>query len=171
MTEQDHAEREKRAREKVQRARKGTTRSVSKDGSRRYFRSHLEVREIERLVEFARQGNADAMEILRNHARGAREAGVIVPAALHEFVWEWFIDGPPKKRSGPKPEETLLRNMIIVSLVKIASEEGLDETRSKDRHDTTDGPLSACAIVAQEFGLGESNVEEIWRGGKANVGR
>ena len=163
---------EKRAREAVRRVRKSAERSLSKDGSRQFFRPHLQVQNVETLVAAAREGNSDALEFLREYARGARKAGMIVPDEFHIFVWDYFINGPPKAPPGPKPQDTLLRDILIVSLVKIVSEEfGLQLYRNKDRHDSEIGPLSACAIVAQELHLGESNVEEICRDGKANAGR
>ena len=44
-----------------------------------------------------------------------------VPDDFHTFVWDYFIDGPPKARPGPKPPETLLRNIIIKALVPVVT--------------------------------------------------
>jgi hypothetical protein len=163
---------ETRAREAIRKQLPGMKRSLSKEGSRQYFRRHLEVEDVERLIGVAREGNVDALAILREHARGARDAGMNVPDKLHVFVWDFFIDGPPKTPPGPKPQDTLLRDMIVVSLVKIVNEEfGYRVHRGKEHHDSKTGPFSACAIVAQELGLGESNIEDIWNAGMANVGR
>jgi hypothetical protein len=163
---------EKRAREVARRVFKGTMRSRSKDGSRQFLRPYLQVQDVERLVAMAQEGDPDALEVLREHARGARKAGMKVPDDFHTFVWEYFIDGPPKAPPGPKPQDNLLRDIIIVSLAKIINEEfGLQLYRNKDRHDSEDSPLSACAAVSLEFHLGESSVEEICRRGKAGAGR
>lgn len=167
----DQEDRERRAREYVRRVVKGATRSLSKEGSRKFFRSHLESQGLELLLAIAREGDPDALEFLRDYARGARKATgtgmkMKVPDDFHAFVWDYFIDGPPKGRPGPKPQETLARNIIIKALVPVVSEEfRLNKTRDKSRHDTKDSPLSACAIVAQEMNLSEGNVEEICRPG------
>ena len=63
-------------------------------------------RTIEILVALAREGDKDALEILRKYARGARARPMNVPTDLHEFVWEWFIDGPPKAKSGTSHRRT-----------------------------------------------------------------
>ena len=164
MSQSDQEDRERRAREYVRRVVKGATRSLSKEGSRKFFRLHLESQRPELLLAIAREGDPDALEFLRDYARGARKATGTA------FVWDYFIDGPPKARPGPKPQETLARNIIIKALVPVVSDEfRLDKTRDKSRHNTKDR-LSACAIVAQEMNLGEGNVEEICRpSGKANV--
>ena len=161
------------AREAIRLNLPGMKRSLSKDGSRQFFRQQLEIQNLDRVIGAARQGNADALAILREHARGARRSGMNVPDDFHAFVWECFIDGPPKAPPGPKPQDTLVRDMIIVALVKVLSEEfGLKPHRNKEFHDSKTSPFSACAIVAQEMGLtiGEKRVEEIWDAGKADVG-
>jgi hypothetical protein len=165
------ADQEKRARDAIRRLLPGMKRSLSKAGSRQFFRSHLQIENVERLIGAAREGNADALEILREYARGARQTGTQVPAEFHVFVWEYFVDGPPKAPPGPKLQDSLLRDMIVVSLVKVVEEFGFPVYRNKSRHNAKIGPFSACAIVAQELRLGESTVEAIWGDGKANVGR
>jgi hypothetical protein len=95
-----------------------------------------------------------------------------VPDEFHAFVWEYFIDGPPKAPPGPKAQDTLLRDMIVVVLVKIVNEDfGFQVHRAIEHHGSKTGPFSACAIVAQELHLGESNVQDIWAAGRANAGR
>jgi hypothetical protein len=154
---------EQKAREAVRRLLPGMKRSLSKDGSRQFFRSHLQVADVERLVDVASEGNSDALEILRKYARGVRRTGMRAPDALHAFVWECFINGLPKAPPGSKPQDTLLRNILIVSLVKVVSEEfGIPVYRNVEHRGAEDGPICALKLVAEELGLGERGVEEIW---------
>ena len=102
-------------------------------------------------ADIAREGDPVALEFLRDYARGARKATgtgmkVNVPDDFHAFVWDYFIDGPPKARPGAKLQETLLRNMIIKALVKVVSDEfRLDKTRNKSRHEHKRQPaLGLC---------------------------
>ena len=134
-------DREERARSAVRRTKKNLPWLFTKDGSQRYFRSRLEVQELELLIGVAREGNADALKFLREHARGARRAGMNVPDEFHAFVWEYFIDGPPITPSGPKHQDLFLRDMSIVSLVKIVSECGFPIHREKARHNQKRGRL------------------------------
>jgi hypothetical protein len=156
---------EERAREAVRRILKGAKRSLSKDGNRTLFRRHLAAQGPEFLVAVAREGSPQAVELLREYARGASRAGILVPASFHEFVWEWFIDGPPKALPGPKSQDTeVLRDPIIVALVKVVSKTfGLSPTRN----DAT-RKMSACGIIADEISklgiatLSERGVKDIW---------
>jgi hypothetical protein len=171
MSDHDQSEREKGAREIVRKIRDGARRSISKDGGRQFLRSHLQTQDTAFLLAAAREGSLDAIEILRIRGRAHRDAGTPVSIDFQAFVWEYFLDGPPPGPPGPRPEETLVRNMIVISLIKILNEDGLSLSRPKSQHDSKTGPFSAPAIIAQEFGLGEAAVEKIWSDGKANVGR
>jgi hypothetical protein len=163
-------DREAQAREAVRRALKTAPWLLSKEGNRKFFRSHLEMQGPRFLVLAAREGDADAIEILRNYARGALRAGMNVPIELHEFVWEWFIDGPPKAKTGSSSKDTDLRYLTIALLVKIVHEVyGFREYRSTEHRGLQTGPVSACLLVAQELGLSERSVEEIWGDRKADV--
>jgi hypothetical protein len=154
---------EQKAREAVRRVLPGMKRSLSKEGSQQFFRSHLQIEDVERLVDVANEGNADALKILREYARGARRAGMFVPDALHAFVWEYFIDGPPKAPPGSKPQDNLLRNMLIVKLVQVVSEEfGIPVYRNVQHRGAEDGPICVLKLLGEELGLGERGVEEIW---------
>jgi hypothetical protein len=138
-------------------------RSLTKQGSQQFFRSHLQAEDVERLIGAAREGNADALKILQEHARGARRAGMKVPDVFHAFVWEVFIDGPPKAPPGTKPQDMFLRNMLIVALVKVVSEEfGIPVYRNVEHRGVEDGPICALKLVGEELGLGERGVGEIW---------
>ena len=75
--------------------------------------------DIETLVALAREGDKDALEILREVCTRRERTRMNVPADLHEFVWEWFIDGPPKAKSGTSPKDTELKYTTIALLVKI----------------------------------------------------
>ena len=128
----------------------------------------MEVAEIDTLVALAREGDKDALEILRKHARGG--ARMNVPQSLHEFVWECFIDGLPKAKSGLSPKDMGLKHLTIAVMVKIVSHDyGLPEYRSVEHRGAKSGPISACMLVAQELGLDEHWVEKIWADRKASV--
>jgi hypothetical protein len=163
---------EKQAREAVRRALRNVPWLFTKEGNRRFFRAHWEVMEPEKLVAAAREGDGDAMEILRKYARGARRSGMNVPQAFHEFVWECFIDGPPKAKSGPSPKDTELRKQTIRILVKIVTEYGFNATRNPEHRGSKEGPMTACRIVAEEIGLKEGTVEGLWaeRGASLRTG-
>jgi hypothetical protein len=159
----DDGDRDARAREAVRRALKNGPWLFSKEGNRKFFRAHLETEDPRFLVLAAREGDADAIEILRNYARGARRAGMNVPTELHEFVWEYFIDGRPKAKSGTSSKDTDLRYTGIALLVKIVHlEYGFPLITQPQDRDNPDAPMTACRLVGEETGLGERRVEEIW---------
>src|SRR5262245_54847537 len=103
-------EREARAREAVRQVMRKKPHWFSKEWNRKVYRGVMEVADVDTLVAFAREGDKDALDILRKHARGAR---MNVPHSLHEFVWEYFIDGPPPAKSGLNPKDTELRYQAI----------------------------------------------------------
>jgi hypothetical protein len=163
-------DREARAREAVRRMVRNAPQLRSKDFSRKFFRVRMEVEEVDTLVALAREGDKDALEILRKHARGASRARMNVPRSLHEFVWEYFIDGPPKAKSGSSPKDMELKHQTIALMVKIVSQDfGLPEYRNAEHRGEKSGPISACLLVAQELGLSERSVEEIWAERKTSV--
>ena len=166
------ADQEKLAREAVQKALRNLPWLFSKEGNRQFFLSHLEAQDPEFLVAAAREGDHDALEFLRRYASGARRAGMKVPDAFHEFVWECFIDGLPKAKSGTGPKDTELHYQTIALLVKIVSKDyGFPEYRNVEHRGHNAGPMSACKLVAEELGLGERWIEEIWGERKASVGQ
>jgi hypothetical protein len=166
----DHDDREKRAREFVRKSVRHVPWLFSKEGNQRFFRAHMEVADIEVLVALAREGDKDALEILRKYAGGARRAGMHVPTELHEFVWDYFIDGPPKAKSGTSPKDTELKNQTIGVLVKVVSRDyGFSEYRNPQHRGADAGPMSACLLVAEELRLSERTVEEIWVSRKASI--
>ena len=120
----------------------------------------MERAQIETLVAFARDGDKDAVEILRNYARGARGARMDVPPDLHEFVWEWFIDGPPKTKSGTSPKDTVLKYETIALLVKIVSQ-GLrfPGVRDSEHHGNPRGPHVGLPVGRRGTGARQRWVE------------
>jgi hypothetical protein len=159
-----------RAREAVRRMARNAPQLFSKEMSHKFYRARMEVAEVNTLVALAREGDKDALEILRKHARGARGACMNVPRSLHEFVWECFIDGPPPAKSGLSPKDMGLKHVTIALMVKIVSQDyGLPEYRNPEHRGEESGPISACLLVAQELGLNERWVEEIWAAHKASV--
>ena len=165
-------DRERLAREAVQKLVRNAPWLFSKEGNQQFFRAHMEVENINMLVALARAGDKDAVEILRKCARDARSAGMKVPPDLHEFVWKWFIDGPPKAKSGSSPKDTELRYTAIARLVQIVSEDyGFPEYTPPEHRGNPDAPMSACRLVAEELGLSVRMVEEIWADRKASLTR
>jgi hypothetical protein len=163
-------DREKNAREAVQRAKRNLSWMFSREGNRKWHRAHLARQTPEFLVAGAREGDHDCFELLREYAREARHTGQEVPRDLHEFVFELFIDGKPPARPGSSPKDLGLRNLGIAILVKIVRDDhGFPATRNPEYRGEKEGPLSACLIVAQEMGLSESRVEKIWGERKASV--
>jgi hypothetical protein len=163
----EEVEREKQAREYLRRMKRGTPHYQSKEAGRQIFRAYLAAQDLPFQLAVARQGDKDALALLREYARGARRTGFLkVPTDFHAFVWEWFIDGPPKEDPGQKEPDTLTRNNLLVCLVKAVSEHwGFPVYRnSKDRNVTAGegAPVSACSLVAEVFCLSERRVEQIW---------
>jgi hypothetical protein len=159
-----------RAREAVRRVARNAPQLFSREMSRKFYRAHMEVAEVDTLVSLAREGDKDALEILRKHARGAGGARMNVPRSLHEFVWECFIDGPPPAKSGLSPKDMGLKHVSIALMVKIVSQDyGLPEYRNPEHRGEESGPISACLLVAQELDLDERWVEEIWADRKTSV--
>ena len=141
----------------------------SKEHSRKFYRVRMEVAEVETLVALAREGDKDALEILRKQARGASDARN-VPQSFHEFVWEYFIDGPPPAKPGSSPKDMGLKHLTIALMAKIVVQDyGLPEYRNPEHRGAESGPISACLLVAQELGLDERSVEKIWADRKASV--
>jgi len=165
-------DRERLAREAVRKVLRDAPWQFSKEGNRQFFRDHMEVENIDMLVALARAGDKHAVEILRKRARGARSAGMKVPTDLQEFVWEWFIDGPPKAKSGSSPKDTELRYTAIARLVQIVSEDyGFPEYSNPEHRGNPDAPMSARRLVAEELELSVRMVEEIWADRKASLTR
>src|SRR5262245_35841897 len=121
---------EARAREAVRRVMRNAPQLFTKEFSRKFYRARMEVAEVDTLVGLAREGDKDALDILRKHARGAHGARMNVPLSLHEFVWEYFIDGPPRAKSGSSPKDSGLRRQAVAVMVKIVSQDyGFPEYR------------------------------------------
>jgi hypothetical protein len=163
-------DRERLAREAVRKVKRNASRLFSKEVSQRFYRARMESENIEVLVALAREGDKHALEILRKYAGGARRAGMKAPTDLHEFVWECFIDGPPKAKSGSGPKDIGLIHLTIALLVKIVSRDcGFPEYRNSEHRGEITGPISACLLVAEELGMSERTVEEIWAERKARI--
>ena len=160
---QNYSEREARAREDVRKFNKNAASLLAKESSQRFYHKHMERQSTERLVELARAGDKEAAEFLLNRGRVARSLGAIVPTCFHEFVWECFLDGPPKATPGKNPKDTGLKHLTIALLVKIVIVDyGFPEYSQSDDRSDPEAPLSACRIVAEELKLSVSWVEKIW---------
>jgi hypothetical protein len=81
-----------------------------------------------------------------------------------------FYRWAAKAKSGSSPKDTGLKHRTIALLVKIVSQDyGFPEYRNPEHRGEESGPMSACLLVAQELGLKERWVEEIWAERKASV--
>jgi hypothetical protein len=158
------------AREAVRRIVRNAAPLFTREFNRKFFRAQMNVEAVDKLVELAHEGDKDALEILRNHARGAAPAGTNAPRSLQEFVWECFIEGRPPAKSGLSPKDTELKHVTIAIMVKIVSKDyGLPEYRNPEHRGSTSGPMSACLLVAQELDLSERSIEKIWADHKGSV--
>jgi len=163
-------DREARAREAVRRMARNAPQLFLKEISQKFYRVRMEVAEVDTLVALAREGDKDALEFLRKRARDASGARTNVPQSLHEFVWEYFIDGPPPAKSGSSPKDMGLKHLTVALMVKIVSQDyGLPEYRNPEHRGEASGPVSACLLVAQELDLDERWVEKIWADRKGNA--
>jgi hypothetical protein len=167
---QKYSEREALAREELRKAQKNAANLFTKESSQKFHSFHMERESIEKLIELARAGDSEAAEILVTRGRVARRLGTPVPACFNEFVWEWFLDGPPKGNPGSSPKDTGLRYQALALLVfKMSWEHGFPEKTPSDRRDDPDAPMSACRLVAEEFELSESWIEKIWEERKEGI--
>jgi hypothetical protein len=163
-------DKERQAREAVRRARKNLPWAFSRAGNRQFFRRRFETLDVKILVALAREGDADAMEFLRRYGCGARAQGHVVPRDFHEFVWECFLDGEPKAKTGYSPKDTELRDQTIALLVKIVHQNyGFDIYRNVEHRGEKGSHPCATSIIAEELGLSERRVEEIWEDRKDSV--
>jgi hypothetical protein len=171
MTAPGNDDREARAREAVRRVKRNAAALFEKEFSRKFYRARMEVENVETLVGLARAGDRDALDLLQEYARCARRHEHLkVPRAFHEFVWEYFADGAPPAKSGVSPKDVGLKHLTIALMVKMVSQDfGLPEYRNVEHRGTKGGPVSACSLVAEELGLSERSVEEIWADRKASV--
>jgi hypothetical protein len=171
MTTPENDDREARAREAIRRMIRNAAQLLEKETSRKFYRARMEVENVETLVALAREGDKDALDLLREYARGARRhAQLKVPRALHEFVWEIFVDGPPPAKSGLSPKDMGLKHLTIALMVKMVTQDfGFPQYRNTEHRGEKGGPISACLLVAEEIGLAERTVEEILASRKASV--
>jgi len=177
---QDYRERERLAREAVRKTLKKQPWLFTKEGSQRFYRAHMEAEDIGVLVDLARDGDKDALEIVRQYVRGlrkyARESGLNVfqiPVSVTGLALEILTDGPPKAKSGSSPKDIGLKHLTIALLVKTVSrgDFGFPEYTQPEHRGNPDAPMSACRLVAEETGLSESTVEKIWADHKEMVTR
>src|SRR5262249_48822479 len=124
----------------------------SKEGNRQFFRDHMEVENIDMLVALARAGDKDAVEILRKCARDARSAGMKVPPDdLQEFVWEWFIDGPPKAKSGASQKDTEVGYTAIAGWGQmVRGNYGSRKYSTSEHRGNQTAQMSGCGLVGEE---------------------
>lgn len=156
MTERD-------AREAVRRARRNVKLLFAKEENRRFYRKAMEVKDVEWLVAAVWEGDKDALQLLREYARGVRKhPQMLVSADLLALVLECFINGPPQAKPGVSPLDTSLTYQTIATLIRI-----IKQDYGFPLHH---GPVTAIRIVAEELGLSESRVLRIWEERGNNLG-
>ena len=177
---QDYRERERLARTEVRTVMKKLPKLFEKEFSQRYYRARKGEENIDRLVELARAGDKEALELVRRYVSGlrkyARESGLNVfqiPVSVTGLALEILTDGPPKAKSGSSPKDIGLKHLTIALLVKTVSrgDFGFPEYTQPEHRGNPDAPMSACRLVAEETGLSESTVEKIWADHKEMVTR
>lgn len=63
-----------------------------------------------------------------------------------------------------------LRKQCLAILVKLVRDEfGFPIYRNPEYRGENGGPMTACRLVGEEFGLSERTVEEIWADRKAGI--
>jgi hypothetical protein len=135
----------------------------SKDGNRRFFREALAMQTPQYLVKAAREGSSDAIDLLKEYGRKARDEGREVPRELWEFVFEWFLDGKPAAPRGTSTMETDLRKQTIAVLVRVVHEQfGFPVYANSEHRGNPDGPMTAPRLVGEEIGLSKRTVEDIY---------
>jgi hypothetical protein len=156
-------QREMDAREAARRARRNVTWFFAKEENRRFYRKHMEVKDVDWLVAAAWEGNKDALQMLREYARGVRKhPQMLVSANFLALVLECFIDGPPQAKPGVSPLDTGLTYQTVAILIRIVNQD-----YGFPLHH---GPVTAIRIVAEELGLSESRVLKIWEEWGNNLG-
>src|SRR5262245_58435725 len=95
----------------------------SKEGSRQWYRHHLEAANADQWVALAGEGDAESLTLLQNYVRGMRQHGMPLPATVQEFESKFFTDGPPKAKRGPSPKDKGLLHLTIALLVKTVAQE------------------------------------------------
>jgi hypothetical protein len=161
--------REEQARRAVRQVKGKLDWLFSKEGSRDFYSTHLEAAGVDLLVDLARDGDREALDILRKHARGWHQdalndkaSEVKVPNSLLQLLFEIFIYGLPKAKRGTGPKDTALRYQAITVLVRFVSENfGFPEYTQPQDRDNPDAPLTSSRIVGEEFGLSPRWIEEI----------
>jgi hypothetical protein len=102
--------RQQQARTAIQRAKRHLPWLFTKEGNRRFVSAHIQTADVDQLVDLARDGDRESLDILRKHARqwhldarNAARAVVEVPTSVLELLLELFIWGPPKIKRGGSP--------------------------------------------------------------------
>ena len=114
-------EQEKHARHAVRTAIKNLPWLFSKEGNRKFFRHHMAQQTPEWLVAAAREGDADAFALLRAYVRKARDEQLTVPRAVHEFAFEYLLDGKPPAKPGSSSKDSEMRKQTIRILVRMVA--------------------------------------------------
>jgi hypothetical protein len=166
---------ERQAREHLRQIRKDHPKLFSKAGNREFYRAHMAVADIETLVDLARDGDKEALDFVSKHVRqwhqealrtGAESMNL--PASVSELALEILAYGPPKNKTRVKDHG--LRDQTIALLVRIVSDHfRFPVSRNPEYRGENEGPMTACRLVAEEFGLAERTVENIWRDRKAGI--
>jgi hypothetical protein len=151
-------ERERRARAFVQRFLQHNPEKFSPEGNERFYDKRMEAADIDVLVALAFDGDKKALNVLRASLRLQREqaifdghASLTIPPSVRELMFEVFLNGEPRAKTGPKPTRNGQRNTSIALMVKWVGEGfGFPIYGNIDGRDNPDAPMSAIRLVGEE---------------------
>jgi hypothetical protein len=147
---------------------RNTPQWFSREGNVQFHLTRLEAEPDEVLADLARVGDRIALETLRKRIQLRHEAGAsdLHPRVL-TLALELFLYGLPKAASGPKTLHYVLRNRTICAMVRVIHQDyGFPIYGNPQRRRKKNAPLSAVRIVANEIGMTERAVDQIWRQNK-----
>ena len=83
------------------------------------------------------------------------------------MLHRWITEG--EKRNESQGHGTKGEYAITLLVETVSQDYGFPEYSNPQHRGNPDAPMSACRLVAEETGLSERRVEEIWGDRKASV--